>query len=272
MNDTKSIKQTVFCLNCGTECSEKFCPNCGQKTSTSRLQFREMITSVFTSIIGGDNRLLRTCRNLLYRPGHMIREYILGKRTSYYAPMSLLIFLVAVYAIASFIFSNAVSPIDTIRLNLDSNFANSSSAEKFIHYYQLLLGNNVYFSLFSVVLNLVPYRFIFRKIELNRPSGVSIPLNYAEHFFTLIYQSCLNMILVLILLPISLYDEGSIWTNRIYLVLPSIYCMILYRQMLGITWIKSIWYNIKAIVLGICLNFSIIMLIFGILYGYDRIS
>ncbi len=262
----------VKCLNCGTLCHDKYCPKCGQETSTRRFQVKDMFESIITSIFGGGNKLLNTCSALLYRPGHMAREYLLGRRVSYYKPMSLLLFLVAIYAIAVYFFTDAVSPFDIFRTNVPTNDISSTSAGLFMSYFQMLIGNNLYFAIFAVLINLLPYRFIFRNQKLLRPTGTCEPLNVAEHFFALIYQTCFNMMLAFILLPLGAFEDGKTWVARFSLFMPTLYCVILYKQLLGITWMKSLWLNILAVLLSICLNITLLLGVFGVLYGIDNIA
>lgn len=201
----------------------------------------------------------------------MAREYLLGKRVRYYAPVRLLFFLVALYAIVAYFVTGAVSPFDIFRPNIELDYVSSSSAEIFLYYFQKLMGSNVYFALYAVVINLIPYRIVFRKCLLSRPAGGADSLNIAEHFFALVYQSCFTMILAFVLLPLVVFDNGETIIARISIIMPTIYCIILYKQLLGISLGKSIWLNIKALGLSVLLNFVLILLIFGLLYGIDSV-
>lgn len=260
------------CLNCGTECNSEYCPRCGQKTSTQRFQVGEILLNVITSIIGGDNKLLGTCKNLVTRPGYMIREYILGKRVCYYSPMPLLVSLVAIYAIATYFFTDAMSPFDVFVQKPQQGPLSSSYEEVFLSYYQMIIGNTVYFAIYSVILNLIPYRMVFGKLRLARPTGTSEPLNVAEHFVALTYQVCFNMILAFLLIPFSLIEACKTMTAWICFTMPMIYCFIIYKQMLDISWVKSIWLNIKAVILSMIISVTIIMLIMGILAGIEHVQ
>lgn len=260
------------CLNCGTKCKGEYCPKCGQKTSTRRFQVKEIIMNTIASLIGGDNKQWNTCVCLLNRPGHMVREYILGKRVSYYSPVPLLVCLVAIYAIATYFFTDAVSPFDVVRLNMQSDSISSSSAETFLSYYQTLLGNNVYLAIFTVMISVIPYRFVFRKEKLMRPTDEEEAMNVAEHFIALTYQTCFNIILAFLLIPLCVIEDGKTWVARICFVMPTVYCVILYKQLLQIAWRKSIWLNICAVILSVLFNLTILLIIIGILYGIDNMT
>lgn len=258
------------CLNCGTICNEKYCPKCGQKTSTRRFQVQEIIIDTFASLVGGDNKLWTTCVSLLTRPGNMVREYILGRRASYYNPVELLVFLVAAYAFATYFFTDALSPFDVVRPELQADSISSSSAETFLTYYQALLGNNVYFAIFSVVISIIPYRLVFRKVKLMRPTDEVAAMNVAEHFIALTYQTCFNIILAFLLIPFSVIEDWKTWLARIFFVMPTVYCFILYKQMLQISWWRSIRLNLCALILSIILNLILLLTVIGILYGIDQ--
>lgn len=260
------------CLNCGTNCTGAYCPKCGQKTSTRRFQVKEILMNIIASLIGGDNKLWATCVCLLTRPGHMIREYLQGKRVRYYNPVSLLVCLVAVYAIVTYFFTDAVSPFDIMRPEVQTESLNSSSAEMFLSYYQMFLSNNVYFAIFTVLISIFPYRFVFRKEKLMRPTGDEEAMNVAEHFIALTFQTCFNIILAFLLIPFSLIDDYKTWMARICFIMPTVYCFIIYKQLLQISWGKSIWLNIYGLILSFLFNLTILLIIIGVLYGIDNIS
>lgn len=227
--------------------------------------------NTIASLIGGDNKLWGTCVCLLTRPGHMVREYLLGKRVCYYSPVSLLVCLVAIYAIATYFFTGAVSPFDIMRPEVQTDTLNSSSAEKFLSYYQALLGNNVYFAIFTVLISIYPYRYVFRKERLTRPTDEEEAMNVAEHFIALTYQTCFNILLAFFLIPLSYFEDYKTWVARICFFMPTVYCFILYKQLLQITWRKSIWLNIIALILSFLLNFSLLVFVIGSLYGIDNV-
>lgn len=83
------------CLNCNSETTGSFCYNCGQKTSTSRFSFKHIfqndIASKYYSFL--KNPAFYTIKELFTRPGHSIREYLLGKRVSHMNYMSLFLLL-----------------------------------------------------------------------------------------------------------------------------------------------------------------------------------
>ena len=62
----------MICLNCGNRFKGNFCPHCGQSAKTRRLKLREMMTNAVAPFLGGDSRFVRSCRDLLVRPGIIV--------------------------------------------------------------------------------------------------------------------------------------------------------------------------------------------------------
>lgn len=89
----------VACLNCEhpLDVSDKYCPNCSQANSTKKLTLKDFFEEFFSSIISYDSKLLRTLTALLWRPGKITKDYILGKRMSYTNPFRFLLSLAIVY-------------------------------------------------------------------------------------------------------------------------------------------------------------------------------
>ncbi|MEM7298901.1 MAG: DUF3667 domain-containing protein, partial [Bacteroidota bacterium] len=87
------------CLNCGSTVEENYCANCGQSTSITRITFRETINEFFSSSFALEGPLLSTVRLLIVNPGRLFREFIGGKRKSYYKPVAFFVVLTAAYII-----------------------------------------------------------------------------------------------------------------------------------------------------------------------------
>lgn len=73
------------CLNCDEVLTQKFCPNCGQRSDTHRISFKNFI---FHDLLHGtfhiEKGMLFTARQAIFCPGKAALDYISGKRKRYY--------------------------------------------------------------------------------------------------------------------------------------------------------------------------------------------
>ncbi len=102
METKDSIKDSVSstkCLNCEHEFTGQFCPNCGQSSRVQRITFRETFSSILSSTFSLEGRLPYTIFQLFKNPGNLFREFLSGKRTSYYKPVAFFVVTTAIYLI-----------------------------------------------------------------------------------------------------------------------------------------------------------------------------
>ena len=83
------------CATCNTEFQGNFCPRCGQKATVGRYSFKQAFL-LFLDVWGLGNRgMFRTIRDLLLRPGYMIRDYLNGMQMAYFPPFKMFFLVVA---------------------------------------------------------------------------------------------------------------------------------------------------------------------------------
>ncbi|MBA5246517.1 DUF3667 domain-containing protein [Marnyiella aurantia] len=89
------IQPDKRCKNCGQHLllHQKFCHHCGQKTATHRIDFHFLIHEIQHGIFHVDGGILYTLRQLFTRPGHMLRDYLDGKRQPHFKPLLLVVIL-----------------------------------------------------------------------------------------------------------------------------------------------------------------------------------
>ena len=78
------------CSNCGGEYEGRYCPQCGQAGTWSRYTWRQVLLNVLDIWGLGNRPMFRTIKELFWRPGYMIRDYLEGHRQSYFPPFKLL--------------------------------------------------------------------------------------------------------------------------------------------------------------------------------------
>ena len=86
------------CATCGTHYEGNYCPRCGQSEKVGRYSFKTAFL-LFLDVWGLGNRgMFRTIRDLLLRPGYMIRDYLKGMQMAYFPPFKMF-FLVAALSV-----------------------------------------------------------------------------------------------------------------------------------------------------------------------------
>ena len=75
-----------LCLNCNFAVEGKFCANCGQKTSTKRLNFGTVTHDFIHVLTHADKGVFSFAKEIAYKPGIIAKDYISGKRKKYFNP------------------------------------------------------------------------------------------------------------------------------------------------------------------------------------------
>jgi hypothetical protein len=85
------------CPNCGAAllADQKFCHGCGQKNQLPRITVQGLIKDFFQYIFHAEKGILNLLKGLATRPGHVITEFVEGKRKKYFNPFSFLALCVA---------------------------------------------------------------------------------------------------------------------------------------------------------------------------------
>lgn len=87
------VEQQHRCSTCGTEYVGNYCPRCGQSSKIGRYSFKRAFL-LFLDVWGLGNRgMFRTLRDLLLRPGFMIRDYLSGMQMAYFPPFKMFFLL-----------------------------------------------------------------------------------------------------------------------------------------------------------------------------------
>lgn len=83
------------CSSCGTEFQGNYCPRCGQAAAIGRFSFKKALL-LFLDVWGVGNRgMFRSLRDLMLRPGYMIRDYLSGMQSAYFPPFKMFFLLTA---------------------------------------------------------------------------------------------------------------------------------------------------------------------------------
>ena len=92
------------CLNCGTLVAGRYCQHCGQENVETKQSAGALVRHFVYDIFHFDGKFFDTMKQLLFRPGYVPKEYVLGKRSSYLDPIRMYLFTSAVFFLVFFFF------------------------------------------------------------------------------------------------------------------------------------------------------------------------
>lgn len=79
--------------------NENFCGFCGQSASVDTITFKETFNDFLESVFSVNAPLVVTFKLLILNPGKLFREYLSGKRKTYYKPVSFFILSTFLYLV-----------------------------------------------------------------------------------------------------------------------------------------------------------------------------
>lgn len=260
------------CVNCGTHYRGNFCPACGQAAATGRLAVKDMLRSIFATLVAGDNVFFRTAAALLLRPGYMVRDYLYGRRARYFKPVQMLVRLVAVFVLFSYLFDRDYSAINFMSEDIVNEHVHSEMLAHAIAALSSLLSNKAIYSLILALVSVVPFKLAFLGCRYQRPEGRMVGMNIAEHYYTLVYLSCLNLIISILVTPFSSIDTVSSILNGFSFPLLLAFASTIYAQALELRAWNSILRCLLAFVMTALFTAGLVIFAFGIFYGLDAVN
>jgi len=266
-------EESRTCSSCGTVYQGNFCPRCGQSARVGRFSFKKAAL-LFMDVWGVGNRsMFRSLRDLMLRPGFMIRDYLRGMQSAYFPPFKMF-FLLAAFSLVvehGFNFGLDVNDVqDEAPKTEQTAMENTKIARhdltvhagdkkedikwkavgnaslRFVKVMDALSEKNpAVFSLLSLVLFSVPLFFFLR-------SSPTIPdLRYSEFIVALVYTS--NMY--------SIYSiAGNLLDSSILKIIAVLMIFVALKQFSGFSKLRVLRY----IVLTTLISIFVMVLIVGV--------
>ena len=266
-------EESRTCSSCGTVYQGNFCPRCGQSARVGRFSFKKAAL-LFLDVWGMGNRsMFRSIRDLMLRPGFMIRDYLSGMQSAYFPPFKMF-FLLAAFSLIiehGFNFGLDVNDVqDEAPKTEQTAMENTKIARhdltvhpgdkeedikwkavgnaslRFVKVMDALREKNpAIFSLLSLVLFSVPLFFFLR-------SSPTIPdLRYSEFIVALVYTS--NMY--------SIYSiAGNLLDSSILKIIAVLMIFVALKQFSGFSKLRVLRY----IVLTTLISIFVMALIVGV--------
>ena len=242
------------CATCRTEYQGNYCPRCGQSSRIGRYSLKNAFL-LFLDVWGLGNRgMFRTLRDLILRPGYMIRDYLSGMQMAYFPPFKLFFLLTALSVVieggfnlkgknyfeeSRTITNQALndSMQDDVSVDPKAKAFQDAYKKYYIKYYDLSIRYpNISTLLILVVLSGILYIF-FRR-------SPAIPdLRYSEFLVALVYIT--NMF--------SIYNIvfEFLCINMIMIAISMLLSLIPLKQMSGFPWWKILLYTFIVYIIAV---------------------
>jgi len=100
---TGDVPPPEACLNCGAPLQGQYCARCGQRARGRLISIWELVRDAVGDLFELDSRLWRTVIPLMFRPGKLTHDYLIGRRARFMPPfrtylvLSIVFFLVAFF-------------------------------------------------------------------------------------------------------------------------------------------------------------------------------
>jgi len=220
------------CLNCGTALQGNFCSQCGQASSTGRITFKETINNFLGIAFAFEGPLWLTIRLLITNPGKLFREYIAGKRKTYYKPVAFFILVTAVYLILRAWIGFDPLAEESVKNDLEDLVAISPRMGEIFRLMSVNINNILFLLVFSIALVL---KLFFRK-KYNLAEYTSIAL-FIVGFYTLVK---------IITMFIGKFAEVEIDNIELGILL-----MLIFYSSFSLCQKKSFWSVVKYVLVGL---------------------
>ena len=98
-HEPSATSETPPCPNCGATLAGDYCHQCGQKKiHPNEFSVRRFLGRLFTEFIDLEsNKIIKTLRVMILKPGLLAREYLAGRRSTYIGPVKLYLTFSAIY-------------------------------------------------------------------------------------------------------------------------------------------------------------------------------
>lgn len=221
--DYKLLSDEVqHCINCGNDFTGNFCPICSQKAGLGRIGWHSVRQGVMDIWGLGTRSLLYSIWQLLLRPGHIISDYIDGKRQVSFPPVKMLFILAVIYSFVVYWLLPNV-----FHLTIEEKTANVGEFDQWIrdHYSWAMLIT----SMCAILPTWVMFRYSPRHTHHTLPEG----------FFIQVFFIIIIVVLSFLLKPLK-FVHSPILLSLSFLPI-AVYYIIGYKQIFGYSLWGTIW-------------------------------
>ncbi|MEM6630201.1 MAG: DUF3667 domain-containing protein [Bacteroidota bacterium] len=265
------------CFHCGAEQLEfPHCPYCGEKAEPQQLKAKAMVRDWWSKRLTDIKIFYLTCKDMLLRPGTVIKSYWDGPRGKYYQPFNFFMVIASIIAFTTITFSPEVDFEEILRKNQEAmqlspmqpDASEMSEEQKATmenvqrRQTQFMIWVQKHFNL--ILLAFLPI-FVLGVYLLFRKNGRT----YGEQFILSFYMSGTSSLLVLPIYFVSNPFDGFDPIKLVALFIAMFFFSWTYRDLYKFSWGKSLWKGgmTQVMYILLILGFIIIVGILGLIIG-----
>lgn len=214
-----SEQPVISCKNCAEPLQGRYCRNCGQRSSVDRVTFKETFQDLADSVFTVSAPLWVTIKKLIVNPGEMMRDYLSGRRKTYYKPVSFFVLMTLIFLFVGFVIDYDPFVNQTIQVQESNESMLLNEARE---YYLTHINNFLFAFVFTLALGLK--LFFWKKYSLAEYLAVSFYLIGMYTLFVTLnmfyiqyvdvnfqYLGLLIMWLYFIYAMVSFFRSNRIW-------------------------------------------------------------
>ncbi len=156
----------ITCLNCDLVYDGAFCPNCGQKATTHRINWQSFILELPQTLFNIEKGFGYTFKELTLAPRKALDAYLAGKRVNFLSPIQYAILGVTLYSVLQTLWP---TPFPEVSLELQETQNYNVGYELG----RLIRGKLKFFWLLGIILFAMPAWMIFRKYNFTEHMALS---------------------------------------------------------------------------------------------------
>lgn len=254
------------CLNCNTSLQpeQRFCCQCGQQAVIHRFSVPHFLHEFFHAFTHTDKGIFHLLKSLATRPGATAREYIQGKRKTYFNPFTFFLIVMGIYVLADTFFTKntpgrepdqqvlARIPTEEGRQKYTAMLYRGNKVQQFMS-----SKANIVAMVAVPLIALVSWLFFFRR-------GFNYAENLTANMMFLVFS---NLVFVILIFPLRAGLKNSMstwWFPFAGMLLQALYLWWCYNGFFQLKSagqrIKSLFVSLFAIVLWFFFSTSVMAL------------
>lgn len=255
------VEEYHRCGTCGQEFQGNYCPCCGQSAKIGRYSFKNALL-LFLDVWGIGNRgMFRTLRDLILRPGYLIRDYISGMQMAYFPPFKLLFLLTALLLIVdsgvNLKGENYLASYHEKTVNFDGTSAEKSKKKEIssrsrawdmniVKVREFKESNPAFFWVALLFVLSLPLYLFFRKCP-NIPD-----LRFSELLIAMVYTWAMHDIYEIVLTFFGVYNSPIDEASLLLSIIPL-------KQLSGFKWWRTSLYVILSYLAAIVILLAAVL-------------